>query len=446
MILSSQKKKNQAGGLNRNEKIFDISNFFFFSNVKAGSVQDYETEIFLNDILKLIISANQYKKNIDLTILIDDTPNAFVNEEDKLFISTGLLKYAESYEAVVGVLAHEIGHLEKFHVFKRVDSIKKLDKLNKFSNLTIIAGSLASNRSDILMESLITNQFGIRNYAQSFSRDQEREADYYAIETLNKLQLSTKPLVKFLNFLEQKSIQKGMTNEFYKFSSHPIYKERYNIISNAKSEKQKNFSQEFNTRFKFIQAKLFGFTANNKHDVSEYLNNDYQNYTKSIILSKESRLKESLKLLNNFIKKNPNNFFLYETKGDILYAGGYLEEAILFYNKSNQKYPNNNYVKKRVFDIKFSLIEKNNTNESLELFQEYIFLIELYSNNNDLKNKYKKLATNAKKKLWVNYFTIEENYFNKEIEKKEFIQKMNLIKNKTKDLNLINLINKHIKD
>jgi predicted Zn-dependent protease len=279
---------------------------------------------------------------------------------------------------------------------------------------------------------------------QSFNRDQEREADYYAIETLNKLQLSSEPLVKYLNLLEKKSIQGGMLDEYYKFSSHPIYEERYNIITNIKTKKKNNFNEKLNIRLKFIQAKIFGFTTNNKSEVNEYLDKDYQIYAKSIILSRESKLKESLKLLNNFINKNPNNYFLYETKGDILYAGGYLEESILFYNKSNKKNQSNNYVKKKVFDIKFSLIKKNNIKDSLKLFQEYIFLLELYYNNNDLKNKYKKLAIITKKFYWIEYFTTEERYFNKEIERGDFIQKINLIKNKTKDLNLINLINKHI--
>ena len=80
----------------------------------------------------------------------------------------------------------------------------------------------------------------------------------------------------------------------------------------------------------------------------------------------------------------------------------------------------------------------------MKLFQEYIFLLELFSNNNDLKNKYKKLAINTKKFYWIEYFTTEKRYLKKEIERRVFIQQINLIKNKTKDLNLINLINKHI--
>ena len=93
--------------------------------------------------------------------------------------------------------------------------------------MSVIAGSLISNNSDYLMQSIITNQVGIKNYFQSFSRDQEREADFYAINTLNKLNLSTKPLIKFLNLLEKKAKKIGINEDYYKFSTHPIYKERY---------------------------------------------------------------------------------------------------------------------------------------------------------------------------------------------------------------------------
>ena len=124
-------------------------------------------------------------------------------ENNNLFISTGLLKYTSSYEAFLGVLAHELGHINKYHVTKRIKSINKLRDIDSITNLSLIAGSLISNNSEYLMQSIITNKVGIQNYYKAFSRDQEREADYYAIETLNKLKLSADPLVEFLVFLEK---------------------------------------------------------------------------------------------------------------------------------------------------------------------------------------------------------------------------------------------------
>ena len=107
----------------KNENIYNII-FFFFSNLKAANILDYETEIFVSEILDIICKVNEYENKIIFSIVLDDNPNAYVNQNNKLFISTGLLKYSESYEALVGVLAHEIGHLDNYHIKKEKIQLK----------------------------------------------------------------------------------------------------------------------------------------------------------------------------------------------------------------------------------------------------------------------------------------------------------------------------------
>ena len=428
----------------KNENIHNTIYFFFFSNLKAANILDYETEIFITEILDIIRDVNEYENKIIFSIVLDDNPNAYVNQNNKLFISTGLLKYSESYEALVGVLAHEIGHLDNYHINKRKDSAKKLKNLNKIVNLSVIAGSLISNNSEYLMQSLITNQLGIESYYQSFSRDQEREADYYAVETLNKLNLSTTPLLKLLNFLEKKSIQKGISIEYQKFSSHPLYQERYRIIQTKKSKNINNFYKKTNDKFNFIRAKVFGFTEKNVNSFKEFLNDDFALYAESIILSKQGKLKESIKLLNRIIDKNQNNIFLLETKADILYSNGFLNEAILFYDKSIESNPGNHYVTKRIFDIYFSSKKNKDQNLSIKLFNKFSFLLQIFQNDLDLNNKLKTLANNSELIEWINYFSIEEKFYNNNLEVNNYIDTMNKLKNKTSDINLIKLINKKI--
>ena len=294
------------------------------------------------------------------------------------------------------------------------------------------------------MQSLIVNQLGIQNYYQSFSRDQEREADYYAVQTLNKLKLSTTPLIKLLNFLEKKSIQKGFVTEYQKFSSHPIYKERYNIIKNSKNKKINSFDKITNERFNFIRAKLFGFTEKNETSLKEFLKDDFALYAESIIISKKGNLKKSMKLLNKLIEKNPNNIFLLETKADILYFNGFLNEAILFYENSIKTNPTNHYVNKRIFDIRFSSKKTKDKNFSIKLFKEFCFLLQIFQNDSDLRNKLKILAINNNLLEWIKYFSIEEKFYNNELNVIIFTESIKKIKKKTLDINLIKLININI--
>ena len=104
----------------------------------------------------------------------------FINEKKILFITTGLLKYTPSYEALIGVLSHEIGHLQHYHISKRIDSIQNLKSLNKLGTLSVIATSILANNPNYLLQTMTANQIAINNYYSSFSKEQEREADIYA--------------------------------------------------------------------------------------------------------------------------------------------------------------------------------------------------------------------------------------------------------------------------
>jgi predicted Zn-dependent protease len=253
----------------------------------------------------------------------------------------------------------EVGHLENYHITKRLKSINNLRSINQLSTLSVIAASILANNSDFVAQSMITNQMSIQNYYSAFSREQEREADIFAAQTLNQLHISPKPLKKFLKILEKESFQKGLTEEDYKFSSHPVYKERFDILENESIDQKYKFDQKSSDRFFFIKAKLFGFTENDNNELNKYLKNDYYEYANSIILARKGELKKSLIILNNLINKHPKNIFLMETKADLLLPHGYTEETMRFYQKVYDKDKNNHHIKKIMFEIEYEKIEKN---------------------------------------------------------------------------------------
>ena len=429
-----------------NEIFFFIYIFFFIkinSNIYATTILDHETDLYVQDILNIISIKNNYNKKIFYNIILDDKPNAYINHNNILHISTGLFKKTISYEAIVGVLAHEVGHLQKNHILKRKEKLKKVVGFNNLTNLSIIAGSLITkNGNDQIAQALITNQAGLQNFYYSFNRDQEREADNYAIETLNKLNLSPIPLINFLNLLEKESIKQGISKDHFKFASHPIYQERYEIIINKKTNKKYNFDEEKNKKFNFIKAKFYGFTESNNFFFNQNLSGDYKRYANSINLSKQGKLKESLNILNDLIKKNKGNIFLLETKADILYSNGFLAEALLFYEKTLLSLPKNNYVNKRIFDINFS--NRKNINNNISLINRFYFLLDVFSRDEELKKKFMILAIDSKSKNWFNFLSIREDFKNKLIDKKEYEKNLIKIKSVSNNNNLIKYINKSL--
>ena len=421
--------------------IIRILNFFIFlfliniaNNVLSSEIIDYETESYIKKINQEILSVNNYEKEINFKIIIDRNPNAFINQDNILFISSGLIIDSPDYVAFLSVLAHEIGHLEKYHISKRKESIESLKSINALGNLSIIAGSLISNNPE-MMSALAVNQVGINNFYLDFSKDQEREADYYAIETLNKLSLSSNSIIKLLQILESNAINRGIGEELQKFSTHPIFKERYQIITEKKIDKKNKFNEKLNDEFNFIKAKFLGYSEiEGTFSFKKY----HQEYYESIKLSKSGNLLDSLRLLNKLILQFPDNVYLVETKADILISYGYKKEAIKFYKKVLDVIPDNNYAKLRIF---LNLdIDSLNYNQKKQLFNEFINLLFDFPKSIKLKGKYNQLSYDLNKKNWIDYFSLVNN--NKNLDKNIYNNKMEELMKKTNDTKLIKLIKK----
>ena len=319
---------------------------FFFTKANAVSISDYEIENFISEIFVKIIDNKDKSFKIHFNILLDENPNAFINEKNIVFITTGLIKYVEYPETLIGILAHEMGHLDNFHISKRKKSLENLRIFDQIGNITAIASSVVTKNPEVLLKTAVTNKMSIHNYYSSYSRNQEREADIYAINILNKLEISSQYLIDFLIYLEEESYKKGMTKENFQFATHPNYDQRLKIISNFALKIEKKNDIDLYKKYQFIRAKLFGYTEKNSESFNYYLKEQYEDYSNSILLSKQGKLLESLKILNNIIKENPTNFNLIETKADILFNQGYTREAKNFYELALYNYPKNKYVRK----------------------------------------------------------------------------------------------------
>ena len=111
-----------------------------------------------------------------------------------------------------------------------------------------------------LLNAIIVNQTSTNNLFLNFSKEQEIEADFYAIKTINKLKLPTDPVKEFLLILENKTGANLIDEELKKFSTHPIFEKRYEIIDHNNDGELYNFNKNYQRDFDFIQAKFMAYT------------------------------------------------------------------------------------------------------------------------------------------------------------------------------------------
>jgi beta-barrel assembly-enhancing protease len=156
---------------------------------------------------------------IKIHIIRNSEINAFALPDNHMVIYTGLIEYAENPEEVAGVMAHEIGHMEKNHV------MKKLVKEIGLEMLFAIAGGDAGFE--------IVRQTGRTLSSSAFDREQEWQADEYAVETLAQSNIDPQHLSNLFFRLSQKH---NIPEELAWISTHPDSKKRAADIIKKKKE------------------------------------------------------------------------------------------------------------------------------------------------------------------------------------------------------------------
>ena len=425
-------KRKLDGGL---KIIFSIFLFFLIlsKNSQSSQILDYETEEFIYEILKKITKVNNVNKNIKFKINNDDEINAFVDHQNLIHINSGLIQYSQDYVALLSVLAHEIGHIDLNHISLRKKNINNNKRFRDLSMLSVIAGSLATQEPEFLQSTIISSA-ALANQYIDFSKEQEIEADLYALNTLKLLNTNSESIVSLLENIEQKLLEKGFSKDQQRISTHPYLEDRILLIKNYRIHKKNNYDINFNNRFNFIRAKFIGYS--NNIDIINNLDEPFKQYAKSIRYAKKGNLKLSLENLNKLIKTNSENNFLYETKADILFSYGYTNEAVKFYRKNLEKYPSNYYAQIRIFEnIEIKNLSKNDTQL---IFENNVGLLYKYYNNKNVLLKYIEIAKKLNKTEWLKLFNFILSI--NDIEKEVFEININNFK-KTKNKDLLKLVN-----
>ncbi|XDD46280.1 M48 family metallopeptidase [Leptospira sp. WS39.C2] len=151
------------------------------------------TDLFFAEALKKIVPKDS-KHQFEVSVIGSAIPNAFALSNGKIYFFSGLLNEAESQEEVIGVLAHEIAHVEKRH------HMRNLVKAGGTSlAISLVVGPGLGN-----MEFLETfTEIGSTILVLKFSRDFETEADKTSIEYLKAQNMSTDGLLSFFKRMEE---------------------------------------------------------------------------------------------------------------------------------------------------------------------------------------------------------------------------------------------------
>jgi predicted Zn-dependent protease len=298
-------------------------------------IRDAEIEQLLRDYSQPILrAAGLGQQNIRVTIINDRAFNAFVMDGRRIFINAGALMDAKTPNEVIGVLAHESGHIAGGHLSRLRQQLAQAQTQSIIAMLLGVGAAVAAGRGGGNPAAAILGpQETIRRSLLSYQRAQEEQADRAGVKFLTATGQSPKGMYDTFKRLSDEMLFSARTADPY-LQSHPMPADRVAALeTQAKSSPywNKKDSPELQLRHDLMRAKLFGFldragTVARRYPMSD--NSLPARYARAISTYRHAGLRSAIEQIDGLIHTQPNNPYFYELKGQALMEGGHPTEAI----------------------------------------------------------------------------------------------------------------------
>lgn len=317
-------------------------------NIVISPLRDTEIENLLQDYAKpLLKAANLDKKNIKVFLVDRPSFNAFTDGEN-IFIHAGALRETKNPNELIGIIAHEIGHISLCHRLHKTEALKKGGAIAIVASTASIAALITGvvKKNSLYALAGMHASTGIVHatllHIISDEKHQETSADKVAVSLLTKAKQSGKGLISTFKLFEKEralNYPYDSKAKYVTYSSHPMPLDRITAIQKevkASPYYNKEDPIALQKRHDMAQAKIIGYYSQN----ADYINNFYiskknplaKDYALAFFYAKKSPDK-AIEILKRLFKAEPKNPFLYELYAQICLQHEERDKALQAYEK-----------------------------------------------------------------------------------------------------------------
>jgi len=336
-----------------------------FNSASAQSlIRDTEVETIIRFYsTPLFRAAGLKESNVKIFIVKDNSLNAFIAGGQRLFINTGLILASETANQIIGVIAHETGHISGGHLSRMHSALSKNSTASALSLVLGGAAAIATGRSDVGAAIFSGGQnLALRNFL-SYSRVQEAAADQAATQFLDQTKTSARGLLEFMEKLgDQELLSIGQQDPYVR--THPLTRERIDTIANFVENSP--YSNKKDPPYiaglhHLMKAKIFAFVHPAVRTFQRYKKNDnslHGRYARAIGLYRQGKLDDALQLMDSLISEKPANPYFHELRGQMLFEGARLAESLASYRIAVKLMPGSALIRRDLARVQLELNEQ----------------------------------------------------------------------------------------
>jgi predicted Zn-dependent protease len=296
-------------------------------------IRDAEIEATIRQFVSPVFTAAGLDAAAIRIYLVNDARlNAFVAGGQNLFLNTGLLMRSQTPDQVIGVAAHETGHIAGGHLARTQEALRNATIKSIIAMVLGAAAAAAgggSGAGGVLAGGAGVGQRSILQY----SVEQEAKADQAGLSFLDATGQSAKGLLQFFHILENEDLLSAARQDPY-LRTHPLTRQRIEYVQEFVNHSR--FSEvpdkpEFVEMHKRMVAKLNGFLNPPTKTLAQYSESDNSvaaRYARAVAYYRIPNLNKALPIIDGLIAQEPKNPYFHELKGQMLFENGKIAEAV----------------------------------------------------------------------------------------------------------------------
>ncbi len=358
-----------------------------FAQPKPGDlpiIRDAEIEQLMRDYTAPILKvAGLAQQNVKVVLINQRVFNAFVMDGQHIFINVGALLDAKTPNEIIGVLAHETGHMAGGHLSRMREQLAHAQTASIIALLLgagalagsmATGGSTAANMGQIAPAAIQGPQEMIRRSLLSYVRAQEESADRAGVKFLNATQQSAKGMyTTFKRFADDILIVSSRVDPY--LQTHPMPQERVAMLEDLVKTNpywDKTDPPELLLRHDLMRAKLSGFLDRPDTVMRRYPPTDTSlpaRYARAISAYRTSNLGSALTQIDGLIQSQPNNPYFHELKGQALLEGAHPAEAVSPLRRAVALAPSATLIRVMLGQALIASSDKRNAEEAIPLLR-----------------------------------------------------------------------------
>ena len=278
---------------------------------------------------------------VQIYLVADPQINSFVAGGQRVFINTGLLTRSQSANQVIGVIAHETGHIAGGHLLRMQEALKAATA--EMIAGIILGGAMAAGGAggNAFGGGMMAGESMAQRSIFAYSINQEARADHAALTFLDKTHQSARGLLEFFEILlKEEALLPGMQDPYLR--THPLTSERVDYVRHhveTSPYSDVKDPPEWTEQHARVVAKLQGFLLPPGDALKLYPVSDTSipaRYARAIAYHRVPMDKQALVEIDSLLHDEPQNAYFWELKGQILFEGGHPDQAVSEYRNAVQ--------------------------------------------------------------------------------------------------------------